>query len=75
MQLSSIVQCKTFLANALELLASLMRETPTTCTALTSAQTIDATVDLIAHGGFTVRSKSWRDNAPRWWSFHAHCSY
>lgn len=65
MQLSSIVQCKTFLANALELLASLMRETPATCTALTSARTIDATVDLITHGGFTVRSESWRANAPQ----------
>lgn len=65
MQLSSIVQCKTFLANALELLAGLMREMPATCTALISARTIDATVDLIAHGGFTVRSESWHDNAPQ----------
>lgn len=56
MQLSSITQCKTFLTNALELLASLMRETPATCSALISADVIDATVDLIAHGGFMVGS-------------------
>lgn len=54
MRLSSILQCKTFLANALELLASLMQETPATCAALTSRDVTDATVDLITHGGFTV---------------------
>ena len=54
MQLSSITQCKTFLTNALELLASLLRETPAMCSALMPANVIHATVDLIAHGGFTV---------------------
>ena len=52
--LSSILQCKTFLANALELLASLMQETPATCAALMAADAINDSVDLIAHGGFTV---------------------
>lgn len=54
MQLSSITQCKTFLTNALELLASLLQETPAMCSALMPANVIHATVDLIAHGGFTV---------------------
>ena len=54
MQLSSITQCKTFLTNALELLASLLRETPAMCSALMPADVIHATVDLMAHGGFTV---------------------
>ena len=54
MQLSSITQCKTFLTNALELLASLLRETPAMCSALMPADVIHAAVDLIAHGGFTV---------------------
>ena len=53
-QVSSIMQCKTFLTNALELFASLMRETPATCAALVSRGVIDAAVDLTAHGGFTV---------------------
>ena len=54
MQLSSITQCKTFLTNALELLASLLRETPAMCSALVPGDVIHATVNLIAHGGFTV---------------------
>ena len=54
MQLSSISQCNTFLTNALEFLASLLRETPAMCSALMPANVIHATVDLIAHGGFTV---------------------
>ena len=52
--LSSILQCKTFLANALELLASLMQETPAICGASVPTAVSDDTVDLIAHGGFTV---------------------
>ena len=54
MQLSFTTQCKTFLTNALELLASLLQETPAMCSALMPADVIHATVDLIAHGGFTV---------------------
>ncbi len=54
MQLSSVLQCKTFLGNALELLASLMQETPATCAAFMPTSASDDTVDLIAHGGFTV---------------------